>query len=70
MMDQIRFNILAAAMIAGAGMAFLTPPAAAQSVTKQCSTQYNAAKEAGTLNGQKWPQFLSECSAKIQGRSG
>ncbi len=65
-MNQFRFNILAATVIAGAGMAFFTLPAAAQSVTKQCSTQYNAAKEAGTLNGQKWPQFLSECSAKLK----
>ncbi|CAN7721847.1 hypothetical protein LJR231_006132 [Phyllobacterium sp. LjRoot231] len=71
MMNQFRFNTLAAAVIAGAGLALLTLPAsaaatAAQSVTKQCSTQYNAAKEAGTLNGQKWPQFLSECSAKLK----
>ena len=65
-MNQFRFNILAATVIAGAGMAFLTLPAAAQSVTKRCSTQYNAAKEAGTLNGQKWPQFLSECSARLK----
>ncbi len=65
-MNQFRFNILAATMIAGAGMVFFTLPAVAQSVTKQCSTQYNAAKEAGTLNGQKWPQFLSECSAKLK----
>ncbi len=65
-MNQFRFNILAATVIAGAGMAFATLPAAAQSVTQQCSTQYNAAKEAGTLNGQKWPQFLSACSAKLK----
>lgn len=65
-MNQFRFNILAATVIAGAGMAFVTLSAAAQSVTQQCSTQYNAAKEAGTLNGQKWPQFLSECSAKLK----
>lgn len=70
-MNQFRFNTLAATVIAGAGLAFLTLPAlaastAAQSVTKECSTQYNAAKEAGTLNGQKWPQFLSACSAKLK----
>ena len=53
-MNQFRFNILAATVIAGAGLAFLTLPASAQSVTKTCSTQYQAAKEAGTLKGQKW----------------
>jgi hypothetical protein len=65
-MNQFRFNILAAAVIAGAGLAFLTLPAWAQSVTKTCSTQYQAAKEAGTLKGQKWPDFLSACSAKLK----
>lgn len=68
-MNQLRFNILAAAIMAGTSMAYFTFPAAAQSVTKQCSTQYNAAKEAGTLKGQKWPQFLSECSAKLKDAS-
>ncbi|EJN06247.1 hypothetical protein [Phyllobacterium sp. YR531] len=71
-MNQFRFNSFATALVAGAGLAFLTLPvtmttAQAQSTTKQCSTQYQAAKEAGTLNGQKWPQFLSECSAKLKG---
>ena len=65
-MNQFRFNILAATVIAGAGLAFLTLPASAQSVTKTCSTQYQAAKEAGTLGGQKWPEFLSACSAKLK----
>ena len=65
-MNQFRFNILAATVIAGAGLAFLTLPASAQSVTKTCSTQYQAAKEAGTLKGQKWPDFLSACSAKLK----
>jgi hypothetical protein len=65
-MNQFRFNIFAATVIAGAGLAFLTLPASAQSVTKTCSTQYQAAKEAGTLKGQKWPDFLSACSAKLK----
>lgn len=72
-MNQLRFNTVVATVIAGAGLIFLTLPASvatAQSVTKQCSTQYNAAKEAGTLNGKKWPQFLSECSAKLKDQSG
>lgn len=38
---------------------------AAQSTTKACSQQYQAAKKANTLNGEKWPQFLSKCSAEM-----
>jgi hypothetical protein len=51
-----------------AGVSFLALPAqaAASSTTKECSTQYQAAKKAGTLNGQKWPEFLSQCSAKMK----
>jgi hypothetical protein len=59
-----------AGIAAIAGVGFLALPvsaeAAASSTTKECSTQYQAAKEAGTLNGQKWPQFLSDCSAKMK----
>ncbi|MBB3233571.1 antifreeze protein [Phyllobacterium endophyticum] len=65
-MNQFRFNLFAATVVAGASLAFLTLPASAQSVTKTCSTQYQAAKEAGTLKGQKWPDFLSACSAKLK----
>jgi hypothetical protein len=46
---------------------FAANPSAAQSTTKACSTQYQAAKTAGTLNGEKWPQFLSDCSATMKG---
>jgi ubiquinone biosynthesis protein Coq4 len=56
------------AALAGAG--FLALPlsahAAASSATKECSAQYQAAKKAGTLNGQKWPQFYSDCAAKMK----
>ncbi len=69
-MNQFRFKTFAAVAIAGAGLAFLTLPATAQSVTKTCSTQYQAAKEAGTLKGQKWPEFLSACSAKLKNDDG
>jgi hypothetical protein len=56
------------------GAAFMALPmlpanAAASSVTKECSAKYQAAKKAGTLNGQKWPQFLSACSASMKGDS-
>src|SRR3954452_4562661 len=39
-------------------------PAAALT-TKECSTKYQAAKQAGTLNGQKWNDFRkAECGAE------
>lgn len=67
-------NLSSLAAIAGAVLALsLISPAsaatsAAQSVTKACSAQYKAAKKAGTLpKDQKWPQFLSECSARMKG---
>ncbi len=44
----------------------LADPAAAQSVRKQCSEKYQAAKAAGTLNGQAWPQFYSQCAAEAK----
>lgn len=41
----------------------LATPAAALS-TKDCSVRYQAAKQAGTLNGQKWNDFRkAECGA-------
>ncbi|WP_432287954.1 hypothetical protein SLT36_12970 [Aminobacter sp. BA135] len=55
--------------LTGAALLALATPGfaatAAQSTTKACSEQYQAAKTANTLNGEKWPQFLSKCSAAI-----
>lgn len=45
------------------GTVALATPAAALS-TKDCSAKYQAAKQAGTLNGQKWNDFRkAECGA-------
>jgi hypothetical protein len=55
-------------LASAAFMALATPgfaATAAQSTTKACSEQYQAAKTANTLNGQKWPQFLSKCNAAM-----
>jgi hypothetical protein len=42
---------------------FLASPASALTMA-ECSTKYNAAKEAGTLDGQTWNQFRkAECGA-------
>ena len=42
---------------------FMAAPASALTM-KECSAKYNAAKQAGTLNGQSWNQFRkAECAA-------
>jgi hypothetical protein len=50
---------------AAAGLAALVTAAPAQALTMQeCSAKYKAAKDAGTLNGQKWNDFRkAECAA-------
>lgn len=54
------------ALLAFPGAGLAANASAAQSTTKACSQQYQAAKTAGTLNGKKWPQFLSDCSAAMK----
>ncbi len=51
--------------IAVSGFAVFAASAPAQALTAQeCSAKYQAAKSAGTLNGQKWNEFRkSQCSA-------
>jgi len=39
----------------------------AQDVRHKCSEKYQAAKAAGTLNGETWPQFYSKCTAEAKG---
>jgi hypothetical protein len=38
----------------------------AQDVRHLCSEKYQAAKAAGTLNGEAWPQFYSRCSIETK----
>ena len=51
--------------IAGASFAALAAAAPAQALTMQeCSAKYKAAKDAGTLSGQKWNDFRkAQCGA-------
>jgi hypothetical protein len=51
--------------VAVSGFAAFAASAPAQALTQQeCSAKYQAAKAAGTLNGQKWNDFRkSECGA-------
>jgi len=59
---NIRTKLLCAAALAGFAVAAAAP---AQALTSQeCSAKYQAAKAAGTLNGQKWNDFRkAQCGA-------
>jgi hypothetical protein len=59
---MIRFsNILCATLLSGAATLVLAMPAHALTA-QECSAKYQAAKSAGTLNGQKWNAFRkAEC---------
>ena len=48
------------------GACALAAPAHAQSVMQQCGQQYQAAKAGNTLNGMTWPQFRTDCSARLK----
>jgi hypothetical protein len=54
-----------------AGMAFVAglvmTPALAESIEKQCSVKYQAAKAANSLNGQTWNEFYKQCAAELKG---
>ncbi|MGE5159253.1 MAG: hypothetical protein ACM3OF_14040 [Gemmatimonas sp.] len=62
----MRFEAKILAAVAGAGFVALAVTAPAQALTMQeCSAKYKAAKEAGTLGGQKWNDFRkSQCGAE------
>jgi hypothetical protein len=62
MIVQTKFLLFAVAMSGFAAFA-ATSPAEALTV-QECSAKYQAAKTAGTLNGQKWNDFRkAECGA-------
>src|SRR5882757_7327111 len=62
-MTTTKLALLCAAAVSGFAMLTATVPA--QALTAQeCSAKYQAAKTAGTLNGQKWNDFRkAECGA-------
>ncbi len=49
-----------------AGFAFGSA-AQAESIQKQCSEKYQAAKAANSLNGETWNQFYKQCAADLKG---
>jgi hypothetical protein len=59
-----KFAVAGAALIIGFALA---GPASAESIKKQCSEKYEAAKKANTLNGQKWNEFYKQCEAQLKG---
>ncbi len=59
-----RFTIAAGfAAILAAGL-FMSAPASAESVMKQCGAEWKAAKAANTTKGQTWREFLKDCRAR------
>ena len=62
-MTMTKVSLLCAVAISGTAMLAAAQPA--QALTSQeCSAKYQAAKTAGTLNGQKWNDFRkAECGA-------
>jgi hypothetical protein len=59
----IQAKLLCAVAVSGFAAFVATSPAQALS-TQECSAKYQAAKSAGTLNGQKWNDFRkAECGA-------
>jgi hypothetical protein len=59
-------TVLGAAFLAAGFAASMSTPASAESVMKQCSDKYQAAKAANTLNGQTWAQFYSQCAKELK----
>jgi hypothetical protein len=61
---------LGVAAIVAFGIALVGSTVAnAQSVMKQCGEQWQTAKQAGTTNGETWPQFLKDCRARMASTS-
>lgn len=66
MSDLVRRSgmaIAGAALLVGLACA---GPTQAESIKKQCSEKYQAAKKANTLNGQTWNQFYKQCEAELR----
>src|ERR1700732_4460215 len=60
----IQAKLLCAIAVSGFAALAATSPAQALT-TQECSAKYQAAKSAGTLNGQKWNDFRkAECGAE------
>jgi hypothetical protein len=63
---RLEGRLIALALLSTTFALALVVPGSAEAVRKQCSEKYQAAKAAGTLSGQTWPQFYSQCAAEGQ----
>ncbi len=62
----VRPQLALTGLILAAGLAF-AGQAHAESIQKQCSVKYQAAKAANSLNGQTWNEFYKQCAAELKG---
>jgi len=63
----VRRSLLLGFSMASAVFSLVLPrDSRAQDVRHLCSEKYQAAKAAGTLNGETWPQFYSRCTAEAK----
>ena len=69
-MTNLPISIAAATAVAAIAVYAMPANAATQTTQQACSAQYQAAKTAGTLNGQKWPAFYSDCAANLKAGGG
>ena len=59
--NTLKLAVCAAALTVGFGLTATTQANAQAAVMKECSTDYSAAKAAGTLGDKTWPGFLADC---------
>jgi hypothetical protein len=64
----VRRSLMPTGFAAAVVFAGLTLPSGsgAQDIRHMCSEKYQAAKAAGTLGGESWPQFYSRCTAELK----
>lgn len=64
MMRHFKLAIGAAAVATVAALAGSAPVYAQAAVMKECGAEYQAAKTAGSLNGQSWTGYLADCRVR------
>ncbi len=67
MLDHVWRPAIAAAGLGLIAAVAFGGSAQAESVQKQCSAKYQAAKASNSLNGETWNQFYKQCSAELKG---
>lgn len=62
--NTLKLAVCAAALTVGFGLTTTTRANAQAAVMKECSTEFSAAKAAGTLGDKTWPGFLADCRVR------